>query len=99
VKIQDDNGTLQGIPAQARGIQAGQADLRKKNLSAAKDTGDRVELSDQARALYVANEALSALPEIRQDVVEPLKAAVKSGAYRVPGEKIAERMLAEDLFA
>ena len=99
MKIRDDNGTLQSNPAQARAIQASQADPRKKNLSTAKVTGDRVELSDQARALYAANEALSALPEIRQDRVEPIKALVKSGAYRVPGEKIAQRMLAEGLFA
>jgi negative regulator of flagellin synthesis FlgM len=59
---------------------------------------DRVELSDRARALQVAQEALAKLPEIRQDRVEPLKKMVKAGAYRVPGEAVAERLLGDGIF-
>jgi anti-sigma28 factor (negative regulator of flagellin synthesis) len=33
------------------------------------------------------------------DRVEPLKRMIKDGTYHVPGEKIAERLLGEGLFA
>jgi negative regulator of flagellin synthesis FlgM len=58
-----------------------------------------VELSDRARALQVANESLNNLQLIRKDRVESLKQSIKNGSYQVPGEKIAERMLGEGLFA
>jgi flagellar biosynthesis anti-sigma factor FlgM len=99
VKIRDDNGILRGGAADTRAIQASQADPARRNAPAGKASADRVELSDQARALFVAKEALSALPDVRRDRVELLRQAVKAGAYHVPAEKIAERMLADGLFA
>jgi negative regulator of flagellin synthesis FlgM len=65
----------------------------------AKDGGDRVELSDKARALLVASDAIGQLPQIRADKVESLKQSIKDGSYHVPGDKIAERILGEGVFA
>ncbi len=98
MKIRDDNGIHRGIPPQARPVKASQPDSRTQTSSAGDAAGDRVELSDRARALHVAKEALSRLPEVRQDRVEAIRRTVKAGAYQVPGEKIAERMLGEGLF-
>lgn len=57
---------------------------------------DRVEISDQGRAMQVAAAALKRTPQIRADKVAALKARINDGTYQVPGEDIAERMLADD---
>jgi anti-sigma28 factor (negative regulator of flagellin synthesis) len=49
--------------------------------------------------MHVAASEMQQLPDIQVDKVEQLKHLVKSGSYWVPGEKIAERMLGEGLFA
>jgi negative regulator of flagellin synthesis FlgM len=49
--------------------------------------------------LLVAKKALSQSPEVRQEKVEALKQMVRAGTYQVPGEKVAERMLGDGLFA
>jgi negative regulator of flagellin synthesis FlgM len=64
-----------------------------------RSSGDRIELSDRARALLVASDAIAKLPDIRVDKVESFKQLVKEGKYHVSGEKIAERLLGEGLFA
>lgn len=57
---------------------------------------DRVEVSDAGRARQAAAAALEQTPSIRADKVADLKARIKAGTYQVPGEAIAERMLAEE---
>lgn len=98
MKIRDDNGILRGIPPHPQPVQPNRPDPKVQTPSVGKPSEDRVELSDRARALHVAKEALSRLPEVRRDRVEALRHAVKAGVYQVPGEKIAERMLSEGLF-
>lgn len=58
-----------------------------------------MEVSEKARALRAAHEALSQLPAVRTEKVESLKQSIKAGAYQVPAEKVAERMLGDGLFA
>lgn len=99
MKIRDDNGMPRSVPPRPRSVQGPQADPKSTPSPTAGSVGDRVELSDRARKLQVAREALSQLPEVRQEKVQALKQLVKSGAYEVPGEKVAERMLGEGLFA
>lgn len=98
MKIQNDKGIPGGIPPQPRPVQGSQLDRPVQASPGQRPTADRVELSDRARALHAAREALSQLPQIRQDRVEALKRLVVAGTYGVPGEKVAERMLAEGLF-
>jgi len=98
VKIQDDAAITRGMQSQPRPIEANRLDSKAQAPSAEYPGTDRVELSDRARALHVAREALSRLPEIRQDRVEALKQMVQAGTYQVSSEEIAERMLAEGLF-
>jgi flagellar biosynthesis anti-sigma factor FlgM len=80
-------------------VQGGKLDPSAQTGQSGKAGVDRVEFSDRARALLVASESLDKAPKIRMDKVEPLKQRIKNGAYHVPGEKIAERLLGEGLFA
>lgn len=56
---------------------------------------DKVDLSDQAKGLQVALQALKNVPEIRTDKVEALKEAIQKGKYQVSSSQIAEAILRE----
>jgi flagellar biosynthesis anti-sigma factor FlgM len=59
--------------------------------------GDSVSLSPQARFLQSAREALGEVPEIREEKVAAIRAQIEAGTYKVDGEKIAGKMIAEGL--
>jgi negative regulator of flagellin synthesis FlgM len=99
VKIHDDSGMPRSIPNHARPVQGSRPDPNSDSQTIRRAGQDRVELSDRARALLVAKEALSQTPPVRAEKVEALKQMVRDGAYQVPAEKVAARMLGEGLFA
>ena len=99
MKIRDDNGLPRGIPPRPQSVQGSRSDSNASSQRAGVPAGDRVELSDQARTLQVAQGALAQLPEVRTEKVQAIKQMVMAGTYHVPGEKVAERMLGEGLFA
>ena len=99
MKIQQDDGISRGLPHNAPPVQGGKVDAHAQTSQAKQAAGDRVELSDRARALQVASTTLKQHPESQVDKVEQLKGFIKEGTYHVPGEKIAERLLGEGLFA
>ena len=94
MKIRDDNGLSRGIPASSRPVHATPTD-RGERADTTQNLGDRVELSDQARALHVAQEALQQLPAVRTDKVKALQEQVQSGSYRVSGGDVAAHMLGD----
>ena len=65
---------------------------------AAKKTGDvrdTVSFSSIGKDIQVAKQAVSAAPDVREDVVAKLKAAIKNGTYDVSGEAFADKLLAK----
>ncbi len=65
-------------------------------------TGEKVDLSTQAKDIQLAKNALSQLPDVREQKVQEIKSQVENGKYNVSGEKIAGKMVGEsivDLFA
>lgn len=59
--------------------------------------GDRVSLSPEAQELLSAQKALDAIPDIRADKVEEIKARIADGTYRIDSEQIAAKMIREAL--
>jgi anti-sigma28 factor (negative regulator of flagellin synthesis) len=51
------------------------------------------QLSPLERGMLVAEEALSYVPDIRDDLVNELKERIQKGEYQVSGAEIAEMML------
>jgi negative regulator of flagellin synthesis FlgM len=86
-----------GIPPHAAPVQGTRTNPAAASGQAGRQGGDRVELSDRARGLLVANQELSRLPDIREDQVQALKQMVKAGAYQVSGEEVAKHMLGEGI--
>jgi negative regulator of flagellin synthesis FlgM len=54
---------------------------------------DSVTLSDAARALAAANKAVASAPDVREDRIQALKAAIADGTYSVDSRKLARAMI------
>lgn len=54
---------------------------------------DSVELTEQARLLRTAQQALSQLPEVDSAKVDALRERIASGEYTVDADLLAERLL------
>ena len=59
------------------------------------DIRDTVSFSSIGKDIQVAKQAVSATPDVREDVVASLKAAIKNGTYNVSGESFADKLLAK----
>ncbi|MBC9784469.1 flagellar biosynthesis anti-sigma factor FlgM [Heliobacterium chlorum] len=58
---------------------------------------DTVNVSEEARLLQAAMKAVREAPEEREQIVNTLGQAVRSGTYSVTGDQIAEKLLGRDL--
>jgi negative regulator of flagellin synthesis FlgM len=59
------------------------------------DVRDTVSFSSIGKDIQVAKQAVNAAPDVREDVVASLKAAIKNGTYNVSSEDFAEKLLAK----
>ncbi len=55
---------------------------------------DQAALSARGRALSKARAALDEVPDVRADKVQALREQIQTGAYQVPHQKLAGRLLA-----
>jgi flagellar biosynthesis anti-sigma factor FlgM len=69
------------------------AQQRGQQARGAADTGDRVEVSADARLLGKAVDAAAKAPEIRQDVVERAKAKLAAGEIGNDANRLADRLI------
>ena len=60
---------------------------------------DSVSLSDTARAMASARASVSAAPDVREDKIAALKAAIANGTYSVDSKSLANSMLRHGLAA
>jgi negative regulator of flagellin synthesis FlgM len=78
------------------------ANSDKQAANATTITEEKVDLSTEAKDIQQARNALSQVPDIREQKVNEIKSQVEKGEYNVSGEKIAGKMVGEsiiDLFA
>lgn len=54
---------------------------------------DVAHLTPLEQGILVAEEALKAIPDTREEIVEDLRRRIKSGEYKVSGEDVADMML------
>ena len=57
---------------------------------------DRVDLSATSQKVDALRDLVNAVPEVRTDRVEALKAAVQNGTYNVSGQQIADKIIDGD---
>lgn len=63
-----------------------------KQTSAAKFS-DRVQISSVGKDIQTAKAALSATPDIREDVTAPIKEKMNAGTYQVSAESFADKLM------
>ena len=54
---------------------------------------DRIQISSIGKDIQIAKNAVAAAPDIREDVVAPIRAAVTHGTYQVSAESFAEKLM------
>jgi flagellar biosynthesis anti-sigma factor FlgM len=93
MKITDVQGT--GV-SQLQGEQTGAVGSRTDKAAADGLNGgtDNIVLSQQARLMQKAGEAISQAPDVRQEKVDSLQQAVNQGTYSADTQKVANSMIA-----
>ncbi len=69
--------------------------LSESEASQERASGDRMEISDEARQIHELAVQMEETPEIRQERVAELQQQVESGSYDIEPEQIAESMIEE----
>ena len=54
---------------------------------------DRIQISSIGKDIQIAKNAVAAAPDIREDVVASIRAAVTNGTYQVSAESFAEKLM------
>ena len=58
---------------------------------------EKVNLSTTAKDVQSLKNAVSSLPDVREDKVQSLREQIEKGTYKVDAEKVAEKMVGESL--
>jgi len=78
-------------------VQASQRIAGPSRAAKADGKKDVVALSPVAREFHLARQALSAVPDIRAELVESIKAQMADGTYSVSSADIADKMFSDYL--
>ena len=65
----------------------------KAKSIASTDGRDQVQISSRGYDYQIAKQAVAEAPDIREDVVAPIRAAVANGTYQVSAESFAEKLM------
>jgi negative regulator of flagellin synthesis FlgM len=95
MKVNGENPSIISTLYQNRISDAQSRTNRKSGHSVTGVADDKVQLSDRARQVKDAADALAKLPDVREEKVEQVKMEVEAGTYRVVGQKVAMDMLKE----
>lgn len=73
----------------------GSSKLKKSNEKKNVSTGfcDQLMLSNAGKDAQIAKQAIANIPDIREDVVNPLKEQIDNGTYEVDTEDFAAKLL------
>jgi negative regulator of flagellin synthesis FlgM len=74
------------------------ADAAPEQPEAQQNKADTVALSNTAKKIQEAQKQLEAIPDVREDKVAQLKEQIENGTYKIDEEKIADKMLKDELF-
>ena len=92
MKIQGDRPSGVQDAGQTQQVEKA-AQQRAQQARGGADSGDRVEVSADARLLGKAVDAAAKAPEIRQDVVERAKAKLAAGEVGNDANRLADRLI------
>lgn len=53
---------------------------------------DQLQISSKGKDIQTAKQAVDSAPDVREEVVAPIKSAIDAGTYQVSGESFADRL-------
>lgn len=56
---------------------------------------DKLQISNTGKDYHVAKAMVASCPDMREDVMAPIKARIQNGTYEVSTEKFAEKLLSK----
>ncbi len=93
IDIRDIQANRQPVGQRNAGAVAAREDLPRESGAKAGGTGDRVELSAEARQLRALSESAGAAPEVDTAKMEQIRQQIAEGRYHVDPQKLADRLL------
>lgn len=98
MEIKKAYGDLNAYSAQKlQESQRAQLDQAAKGAAEARQVGDKVALSPEARLLATASGAAAAAPDTRADKVRELKEQVQAGTYKPDIRKAAANLIRDEV--
>jgi flagellar biosynthesis anti-sigma factor FlgM len=91
MKIEGNNPGADALAA--RQLERARAEAKEAAAEAARKSGDRVELSQEAALAGSAIKAATDSPDVRPDVVERMKKALAAGELGSDSQKLAESLI------
>jgi negative regulator of flagellin synthesis FlgM len=94
-----DDASLQMIQQYQKADKADKVEDRASEKAAAANLvpEEKVNLSTTAKDVQNLSNAISNLPDVREEKVQALKDQIEKGTYKVDAEKTAEKMVGESL--
>ena len=72
-------------------------DDKKVESSPEREVTDSVEISQQSSEIRKVKEVIMEQPEVRTETVKKIKKEIDEGTYKVDGEKVAEKIIKENI--
>lgn len=69
----------------------------KRSSKITSNNEDEILLSERAVQFARFKERLSALPDVRHEIVAKIKSLIQNGSYHIDSEKIADKLIEESL--
>ena len=69
--------------------------IRQTETAKKPSFSDALQISGAGKDYQVARQALSSVPDVREDVVADIKARIADGSYHVSNNAIADKLLAD----
>lgn len=60
-----------------------------------KTFSDAIEISSMGKEIQAAKQAVASAPDIREELITPLKASIQAGTYTVSAQSFAEKLLSK----
>ena len=68
---------------------------RKTEKTSTVSRKDQLEISSFGKELQAAKAAITAAPDVREDITAPIKTSIQNGTYSVSDDSFAEKLLAK----
>lgn len=66
---------------------------KKVQKTAAAKTSDQLQISSFGKDIQAAKQALANTPDVREEVIAPIKTAIQHGSYEVSSEDFARKII------